>query len=105
MPRIVFALDAVVALLQSVSQWTKPAQAASRSGHEPSRLIDEAWDFLLDQDRYKTRQLGQDQAARAEVAELLCTGQSILVLSSLLFLRDAVGANIAPARLAADPNE
>jgi hypothetical protein len=54
---IVIALGAVVALLQSVSQWAKPAQNASSRGQAASRLRDEGWDFVFDADRYTAKHL------------------------------------------------
>jgi hypothetical protein len=50
---IIILLGSFVAILQSISQWIKPSQRASRRSHAAARLRDEGWDFVLAQDRYK----------------------------------------------------
>jgi hypothetical protein len=56
---IVVLLGSFVAILQSISQWLKPSQRASRRKNAAGRLRDEGWDFVLAQDRYKTRDINQ----------------------------------------------
>lgn len=57
----VYAISAglVVGLLQSVSQWLKPARRSTSRGISASSLRTEAWAFLQARDRYK----GRDDAA------------------------------------------
>jgi hypothetical protein len=46
-------LGLVVGLLQSVSQWLKPAQRSTRRGIAAAYLRSEAWAFLQGRDRYR----------------------------------------------------
>jgi hypothetical protein len=46
-------LGLVVGLLQSISQWLKPAQRATRRGLAAAYLRSEAWAFLQGRDRYR----------------------------------------------------
>jgi hypothetical protein len=46
-------LGLVVGLLQSVSQWLKPAQRATRRGLAASDLRNEMWAFLQGRERYR----------------------------------------------------
>lgn len=50
---IVFGL--VVGFLQSVSQWLKPSQRATRRGLAAAELRSEMWAFLQKRDRYKDK--------------------------------------------------
>ena len=46
-------LGLVVGLLQSISQWLKPAQRATRRGIAASELRSEMWAFLQRRERYR----------------------------------------------------
>jgi hypothetical protein len=46
-------LGLVVGLLQSISQWLKPAQRATRRGLAASELRSEMWAFLQGRERYR----------------------------------------------------
>ena len=46
-------LGLVVGLLQSISQWLKPAQRSTRRGIAAAYLRSEAWAFLQGRDRYR----------------------------------------------------
>jgi hypothetical protein len=54
------SLGVLVTLLQAVSQWQKPAQAAARFGRAATDLREEAWAFLQGQGRY--HRLGSERA-------------------------------------------
>jgi hypothetical protein len=43
----------VVGLLQSISQWLKPAQRATRRGLAASQLRNEMWAYLQGRERYR----------------------------------------------------
>jgi hypothetical protein len=47
------AFGLIVGFLQSISQWLKPAQRATRRGLAAANLRSEAWAFLQRRDRYR----------------------------------------------------
>ncbi len=47
------ALGLLVGLLQSLSQWLKPGQRATRRGLAAAELRSEMWAFLQHRDRYR----------------------------------------------------
>ncbi|HUA44169.1 MAG TPA: hypothetical protein VMA77_03010 [Solirubrobacteraceae bacterium] len=65
----------VVGLLQSISQWLKPAQRSTRRGIAAAYLRSEAWAFLQGRDRYRGKDdrvawgLLCDQINRVEARE------------------------------------
>jgi hypothetical protein len=56
-PWVLIVLGSVVAVLQTFSQWVKPSQRATCRSHAAARLRDEGWDFVLGQNRYKSKDL------------------------------------------------
>lgn len=50
-------LGVLVAGCQTISQWLKPSQRASRRGQAASELRSEAWDLLQGRDRYRQKNI------------------------------------------------
>jgi hypothetical protein len=69
----------LVGLLQSISQWLKPAQRSTRRGLAAAYLRSEAWAFLQGRDRYRGKEdpvawgLLCDQINRVQARELAQT--------------------------------
>jgi hypothetical protein len=76
---IVFGL--IVGFLQSISQWLKPAERATRRGISAAELRSEMWAFLQGRDRYRGKDdrtawtLLCDQIQRVEDRESVEQGQ------------------------------